>query len=144
MTSAHNFSVRITAWHDTKDVLSRIRIEVFTDEQRLPPEIEIDGLDPECVHVLAESLEGEAIGTGRLMPDGRIGRMAVLPAWRKTGVGGALLRALMDAAKRRGESSVHLHAQSHACDFYRRHGFVIVGDEHEEAGILHVNMRALL
>jgi predicted GNAT family N-acyltransferase len=104
----------------------------------------MDGRDVDCAHVLAESGDGEAIGTGRLMADGRIGRMAVLKVWRGSGVGAAMLAALMAEAKRRGLKGVYLHSQSHAKDFYARQGFIIEGEEYLEAGIPHIGMRASL
>jgi len=144
MPVASAFSVRLVDWRDFAVALSRIRTVVFVGEQQVPPELEIDGRDGECVHVLAESGEGEAIGTGRLMPDGRIGRMAVLREWRGSGVGAAMLRALMAEAKRRGFREAYLHSQSHARDFYARLGFTAEGEEYLEAGIPHIAMRAAL
>ena len=144
MTKTPDFRVRLVGWRDAAPVLSGIRTTVFVGEQNVPPEIEIDGRDPECVHALAESAAGEAIGTGRLMPDGRIGRMAVLAAWRGRGVGAAILEALMDEARRRGFRETYLHAQSHAKDFYARHGYAVEGEEYLEAGIPHIGMRARL
>ena len=142
MTPTPGFRVRLVDWRDASATLSAIRTTVFVGEQGVPPEIEIDGRDPGCAHVLAESDSGEAVGTGRLMPDGRIGRMAVLAAWRGRGVGAAMLGALMAEARRRGLRETHLHAQSHARDFYARHGYVVEGEEYLEAGIPHVLMRA--
>ena len=144
MPPTRDFRVRLVEWREDETRLARIRTTVFVGEQNVPPEIEIDGRDPECAHVVAETPSGEAIGTGRLMPDGRIGRMAVLAAWRGRGVGAAMLAALMDEARRRGFREAHLHSQSHAKDFYARHGFVVEGDEYLEAGIPHVGMRAKL
>jgi predicted GNAT family N-acyltransferase len=144
MPTRTDFSVRLVDWRDFSAVLSHIRTVVFVGEQQVPPELEMDGRDGECVHVLAESSQGSAIGTGRLMADGRIGRMAVLGEWRGSGVGGAMLRVLMEEAKRRGFGEVYLHSQSHARDFYLRHGFVAEGEEYEEAGIPHIAMRASL
>jgi predicted GNAT family N-acyltransferase len=144
MTTSPDFRVRLVEWRDASPVLSAIRTTVFVGEQGVPPEIEIDGRDPECVHALAESAAGEAIGTGRLMPDGRIGRMAVLAAWRGRGVGAAILKALMGEARRRGFRETYLHAQSHAKDFYARHGYAVEGEEYLEAGIPHIGMRARL
>ena len=40
-------------------------------------------------HVLAIAADREPVGTGRLEPCGKIGRVAVLREWRGTGVGGA-------------------------------------------------------
>lgn len=142
MTLPPGFRVRLVDWRDASGALSAIRTTVFVGEQGVPPEIEIDGRDPGCAHVLAESDSGEAVGTGRLMPDGRIGRMAVLAAWRGRGVGAAMLGALVAEAQRRGFRETYLHAQAHAKEFYARHGFVVEGEEYLEAGIPHVLMRA--
>ena len=142
MATPPDFRVRLVVWREASGTLSAIRTTVFVGEQGVPPEIEIDGRDPGCAHVVAESDSGEAVGTGRLMPDGRIGRMAVLAAWRGRGVGAAMLEALVAEARRRGFRETYLHAQAHAKDFYARHGFVVEGEEYLEAGIPHVLMRA--
>lgn len=144
MTPTPDFRVRLVDWRDASAVLSRIRTTVFVGEQNVPPEMEIDGRDPECAHALAESGSGEAVGTGRLMPDGRIGRMAVLARWRNRGVGAAMLEALVAEARRRGLREAYLHAQVRARDFYLRHGFAVEGEEYLEAGIPHVGMRMKL
>ncbi len=141
MTNTPTFRVRLVDWRDASPILTRIRTTVFVGEQGVPPGIEIDGRDPECVHAIAEDASGEAVGTGRLMPDGRIGRMAVLATWRGRGVGAALLDLLVTEARRRGFAEVYLHSQVHAKDFYARHGFTTEGEEYLEAGIPHVGMR---
>jgi predicted GNAT family N-acyltransferase len=142
MTKTPDYHVRLVDWRDASAALTRIRTMVFVVEQNVPADLEMDGRDGECAHALAESPTGEAIGTGRLMPDGRIGRMAVLAAWRGRGVGAAILKTLMAEAKRRGFRDTYLHAQSHAKDFYARHGYVVEGEEYFEAGIPHIGMRA--
>jgi predicted GNAT family N-acyltransferase len=142
MTNLPDFRVRLVDWSEASATLTGIRTAVFVVEQNVPADLEMDGRDGECAHALAESSAGEAIGTGRLLPDGRIGRMAVLAAWRGKGVGAAILEALMDEAMRRGQRETYLHAQVHAKDFYARHGYVIEGGEYFEAGIAHVAMRA--
>ena len=144
MTKTPDFRVRLVEWRAASATLTRIRTTVFVVEQQVPPELEMDGRDGDCAHALAEGATGEAIGTGRLMPDGRIGRMAVLASWRGKGVGAAILDALMAEARRRGFRETYLHAQSHAKDFYARHGYAIEGEEYLEAGIPHIGMRARL
>lgn len=139
-----DFRVRLAAWPEAAAAATAIRTTVFVGEQGVPPALEMDGRDADCVHALAGTASGEAVGTGRLMPDGRIGRMAVLAAWRGRGVGAAILAALMDEARRRGFRETYLHAQSHARDFYARHGYAVEGEEYLEAGIPHVGMRARL
>jgi len=124
--------------------LHRVRQQVFVVEQGVPADLERDELDAVCVQVLARDADGAPIGTGRLLPDGRIGRMAVLRGWRSRGVGEALLQALVQAATDAGLPQVSLHAQLPACDFYARQGFVPEGGRFEEAGITHLQMRRAL
>jgi predicted GNAT family N-acyltransferase len=120
-----------------------VRLEVFVHEQHVPPEIEMDDMDAVCLHALAYDGAGQLLGTGRLLPDGHIGRMAVRKSARGSGVGGALLEGLMEKARGRGDAGVVLNAQTHAAPFYARHGFVQEGGEFEEAGIAHVQMRVV-
>jgi predicted GNAT family N-acyltransferase len=110
-------------------------------EQGVPLDLEWDGIDAECAHVLAYNDDNLAIGTGRLLPDGHIGRMAVSEPWRHRGVGSALLRELMAIAKERGMQEVVLNAQIQASAFYERHGFVAEGESFLDAGIPHLRMR---
>ncbi len=124
--------------------LRRVRETVFVLEQKVPLEMEWDALDPVCQHVIARDGDNRAIGTGRLSPQHRIGRLAVLPEWRGRGVGDALLAALIDAARVQRFDAVDLHAQVDAIGFYRKHGFEAFGPEFDEAGIRHQAMRLAL
>ena len=117
-----------------------IRFAVFVEEQGVPREIELDEMDAACIHAIAY-LDEKAVGTGRLLPDGHIGRMAVLKKWRGHGIGSRILNALVEQARRRGGREVALSAQVHAVPFYRAHGFVEEGGEYLEAGIRHQAMR---
>jgi len=131
------------SWERARELASPIRFQVFVREQRVPAEIELDDMDAPSLHAIAFENE-KAIGTGRLLPDGHIGRMAILKEWRRRGIGAAILKALIDAAERRGDREIALSAQLHAVEFYRTHGFEPVGDVYEEAGIPHQAMvRAL-
>ena len=80
----------------------------------MPESLEWDEFDVVSQHALAFDAHGQAIGTGRLLPDGHIGRMAVLNGWRSRGIGGAILGFLVDCARRRGDTVLHLNAQTHA------------------------------
>jgi predicted GNAT family N-acyltransferase len=141
MANVHNYSVASVSWRDAQAVLCAIRYAVFVDEQHVPRELELDGLDPGCVHVLATDGAGRGIGAGRLLPDGHIGRMAVLPVWRRLGVGSAMLATLMELARLRGDREVILNAQTYVIRFYERAGFAVTSAEFMEAGIAHVEMR---
>jgi predicted GNAT family N-acyltransferase len=120
-----------------------LRREVFIIEQNVPVELEWDEMDVVSLHAVAINESGQAVGTGRLLPDGHIGRMAVKRANRKVGIGGAILSALMQEAKRRGHNAVMLNAQLQAHAFYERYGFVREGDTFMDAGIPHIHMRRM-
>lgn len=132
--------VREANWADEETIVRRIRNLVFVREQQVPAEHEWDGRDDAATHLLAFDHRGDAIGTARLLPDGQIGRMAVLAERRGFGVGRALLDAAVAAARERGDYEVFLNAQTHALRFYETAGFMPVGAEFEEAGILHQRM----
>jgi predicted GNAT family N-acyltransferase len=125
---------------DFKD-LRAIRETVFVVEQQVPLDLEWDDLDPRCQHVIARDREHRPIGTGRLTPEHKIGRMAVLKEWRGKGVGEALLQALIDEARRLGWNEVSLHAQASAIGFYEKFAFQPEGERFQEAGIEHQAMR---
>lgn len=121
-------------------MLQAIRREVFIVEQHVPEADEWDDWDAVCQHVLALAGD-EPVGTGRLLPDGHIGRMAVRKTWRGRGVGRAMLTTLLALARQSGYAEVVLHAQTHAIAFYQKQGFSVEGPEFMEAGIAHRVMR---
>ncbi|SEN24914.1 GNAT family N-acetyltransferase [Nitrosomonas marina] len=134
------YQVRIVQWRDESIQLSIVRKTVFIHEQHVPEELEWDAFDAVSMHVLATGPDGEPIGTARLLPDGRIGRMAVLKPWRNSGIGSAMLHLLIDEAKNRGMTEVTLNAQTNAAGFYEKYGFQVSGGTFMEAGIPHVRM----
>ena len=126
-------------WATHADALMRVRRAVFIAEQGVSEREELDGEDASSQHFLATDGQGRPIGTARLMPSGQVGRMAVLPAWRRRQVGASLLGLAMEAAKRQG-LAVFLHAQVSAQGFYERNGFVASGEVFLEADIEHLRM----
>jgi predicted GNAT family N-acyltransferase len=135
--------IELLSWDEARAHASPIRFTVFCEEQGVPREIELDEHDPVSVHAVVFD-QGIPIATGRLLPDGHIGRMAVLKEWRDRGIGGLILNALMERARQRGDSQVVLSAQVGAARFYEAHGFVRHGAEYMEAGIRHQEMRRRL
>ncbi len=141
MDTPRTFTVRAASWRDDIAPLQDLRRWVFIIEQQVPEELEWDEADARSVHALALDMEERPIGTGRLLPDGHIGRIAVVREWRRRGVGSAILAWLIARAREQGCRVVQLHAQTHAMGFYARHGFIAHGEVFTEAGILH---RAML
>ena len=125
--------------NDNKNDICKIRFEVFVDEQNVPEELEIDGLDDEAKHVLAY-LDNEAIGTGRILSDGHIGRIAVLKKHRGLGIGKIMMQSLMQSAEEAKLEKLWLSSQWHARGFYLDLGFQCEGEIYEEAGIDHIKM----
>lgn len=136
-----DFTVSMVNWRDGQPLLRAVREAVFVRGQNVAPELEWDGLDETSRHVLALDGTGNAIGCARITQDGRIGRMAVLPAWRGKKVGSAMLQVLLDYARSQNYPQVELSAQVQALPFYRRFGFVEEGEEFMDAGIPHRKMR---
>jgi predicted GNAT family N-acyltransferase len=134
------FRVDPVEWSREHEILRDIRLRVFVQEQGVPEDLEWDGMDESAVHVLARNKAGRPVGTARLLPTGQIGRMAVLPEWRGRGIGTALLNGLLAIADADGYPSPFLNAQASAIPFYRRAGFLPVGEELHEAGIPHRKM----
>jgi len=124
-------------WDRDQAALRSIRHRVFVDEQKVPEQLEWDGLDDSGWHWIARDESGTAIGTARLVPSGQIGRMAVLATHRNQGIGARLLAAAVSMARELSFDQVFLHAQTHAIKFYHQAGFQTVGEEFDEAGIAH-------
>ncbi|RZL87851.1 MAG: YbgC/FadM family acyl-CoA thioesterase [Variovorax sp.] len=136
------------SWAQLGEGAGELRRSVFIEEQRIPKELEWDEHDETAVHAVARNRIGQVIATGRLVPgepgQGRIGRMAVHRTLRSGGHGAAVLRALEDAARARGDREVALHAQRSAEAFYTRLGYRPHGEPFDEVGIAHLEMRRAL
>jgi predicted GNAT family N-acyltransferase len=131
--------IQVGGWDELQSLALPVRETVFVIEQGVPAELEHDAQDPHSVHALA-CVDGQPVGTGRLTPDGHIGRMAVLPPWRGRGIGTTLLQALIAQARREGLPALELNAQVHAIPFYQRLGFVPEGEVFDDAGLPHRRM----
>lgn len=117
-----------------------IRERVFIQEQQVPVALEWDEADNIAVHLLAR-LDGQAVACARILPNGQIGRMAVLPEWRGRGVGEALLLQAIQVCRQTGASHARLSAQTHAIGFYQRAGFEVCSAPYLDANIPHVEMQ---
>jgi len=136
--------VTLGSWADLGAEASALRHKVFVQEQGIPAELEDDVADATALHALARNRLGRPVATGRLLAAtpgvAKIGRMAVCQALRGSGVGRAVLTALVQAARQRGDRVVTLSAQCNAVAFYLREGFAMQGAVHEKAGLAHQDM----
>ncbi|MCB1937280.1 MAG: GNAT family N-acetyltransferase [Nitrosomonas sp.] len=134
------YQLQLVRWSEAAPLLRIVRESVFIQEQQVPVELEWDEFDPVCIHVLALTQDGKPVGTARLLPNGHIGRMAVIKSWRGKGIGRAMLQCLLDTAKQNGITEIKLNSQISAKAFYERFGFQVSGDEFMEADIPHIKM----
>lgn len=139
----NDLAVQVGDWATFGADATAVRLAVFVVEQGIPLELEVDEADPVSVHAVVYAA-GVPVATGRLLPDAHIGRMAVLAAHRRDGLGGRVLERLVALAGERGDAVVALSAQAYVCDFYARHGFVAFGPIYDDCGIPHRSMRRTL
>lgn len=132
--------LELGSWDDLRIAAEPVRRAVFIREQGCSEESEWDELDAVSLHCVAYR-DDQAVGTGRLLPEFTIGRMAVAMAHRRRGIASLILERLVAVAAERGARTVVLHAQVAVLDFYHRHGFAAEGEEFLEEGIAHLLMR---
>lgn len=130
-------------WHGLGADAAHVREAVFVRELGIAAPLISDEADLDAVHVVAYR-SGDAVAAARLLPDGAIGRLAVLPCARRSGIGSQILLALIAHAEQRGDASVWLYAQREAVPFYLRHQFSRVGEPFFEAGVEHIEMVRML
>lgn len=143
LTLQDHFNIEQVSWQTSAPKLIAVREAVFIVEQKVPVELEWDGLDEAAQHLLAFNVAGEAIGCARLLGDGSVGRMAVLKPWRGSGVGAALLKGAIAYYQQRALPVITLSAQVHAIAFYEKFGFKVCSEVYIDAGILHRDMQRI-
>jgi predicted GNAT family N-acyltransferase len=136
----NNFTIKQTRFQDDREGIMFVREQVFIKEQHVPVKLEWDGMDDDATHLLVLR-DGRPVATSRLLADGHIGRMAVMPEFRRQGIGSAMLATLTKIAEEKGLSAVFLAAQVEAIDFYQKHGFTVNSEIYMDAGIPHRDMR---
>jgi predicted GNAT family N-acyltransferase len=122
----------------------RVRIQVFVEEQGGPIEEEPDPWDSSARH-FAAVFRGRVVGTARVyLPAHRVakvGRVGLLPEFRRRGWGRLLMEEVLRYASALGVSEVVLDAQLAVLPFYERLGFTSIGEPFVDAGVPHVMMR---
>ena len=132
--------VTIRSFREAESDIRFVRDIVFGQEQNVAREVDWDGKDSQSIQVVATDDDDNPVGTGRMQPDGKIGRLSVLDSWRGQGIGQKMLRVLVETAEKKGFQEVFLHAQVHAASFYEMCHFHKNGEEFLEASIPHVKM----
>lgn len=131
--------IRLAETPDDRAACFAVREAVFMGEQGVTEAEERDGLDDICTHILASDATG-AVGTARILPKGeaaKVQRVAVMASHRGTGLGRAIMLAVLDHLRARGVARVLLDSQTHALGFYESLGFTAHGPEFDDAGIPH-------
>ena len=140
--------LKLGTWEALKDFAAPLRTEVFVEEQEIPQDLEWDEHDVTALHALVVNKLGQPVATGRLLQPqpkiAQIGRMAVSKPLRGGSLGRMVMDAFIEAARKRGDHEVILHAQCSAEGFYRRMGFKAHGEVFQDAGIDHIEMRLKL
>ena len=130
------------------DSIFSIRNRVFVVEQNVDAAEEYDEDDQKCTHFIAYYNE-EACGTARwrFKDKGiiKLERFAVLKEYRNTGVGAALVKAVLQDLPY--ATKVMLHAQLHAVPFYEKMGFKRIGyspvdDQGKPYPLIHLQYQA--
>ena len=128
-----------TSWGQSSKEISEVRHKVFVVEQSIPPEIEMDGKDSDCIHFLALK-QSKPIGAARLQKYGKIERVSVLREYRTKGIGTAIMKMVIEKAKDLDVEKIYLHSQMDSKIFYQRLGFIELGQIFFEANIPHIEM----
>ncbi len=142
MTMNAEALLEVVSYTEHKAEIQHIRREVFITEQGIPESLEWDDFETSSWHVLAYT-NGKPVATGRLQPDGKITRIAVLKSARKQGLATRILQSLLSLAEQHAISSLYLNAQTTAVGLYEKHGFTRHGEVFDEGGIDHVRMQRL-
>ena len=133
--------IKFVEKQDELDQVIEIRKKVFVEEQNVPLDLEVDGLDPEAKHIIAY-LDSKPVGCARVRTNkhAKLERIAIIKKNRGKGFGKQLTDFLIKYCKQEGFDEIHLHSQTYVADFYKKHGFEVRGDPFYEAGIEHVEM----
>lgn len=131
---------------DTLHALLKLRADIFIVEQQCAY-ADMDGLDPQCHHLVGRDANGIVQAGLRLVPPGikhnapAIGRLVVAPAWRGAGCGRELMAQGIHACARHYPGQpIFLSGQQHLAGFYRSLGFETISEPYLDDGIPHVDM----
>ncbi|MCH7295964.1 GNAT family N-acetyltransferase [Acinetobacter higginsii] len=134
------YQVKQGNWDQLQQDAKLIRTLVFIQEQGIAEADEWDEQDAISQHFVIYD-QDQPIATARLLQNNSVGRVAVLKAYRGQGLGQMIMLDIIAFAKQQERAFLHLSSQVHAMSFYQQLGFVVQGDEYDECGIPHIEMR---
>ena len=147
MSGREGVDIRVVTTDAELNACIDLRRSVFVEEQGVPEDRELDGLDGEATHLLA--WDGYPVGTARIreyVPDegdervAKVERVAVEASRRGDGIGRALMAHVEAYAAETGYDRVRLDAQVPVVAFYERLDYTVTSEEFEDAGIPHRTM----
>ena len=138
------FKVQNVDWGKAKHRLSKLREKVFVYEWRIPREYEFDQYDTSASHVLVLDESNQEVATGRITPQGELGRIAVVPKYRGPEVYQTLFTALLHIAEQQGLDTVTVQCELEGVEYYQQQGFRPVGAVYMDAGIPRQKMACTL
>jgi predicted GNAT family N-acyltransferase len=148
MTEFNSLFIKTCLFTDESQAIRKVRETVFQDEQGISPELEWDGLDEQCIHLVAK-LGDKYVGVCRIreIEDAetlKLERLAVLADYRQHGIGGEMVYTAITYGREQGYQQMMIHAQISALRFYERLGFEKIGETFYEADIEHLKMKQSL
>ena len=140
----NNLDLKLTDYAAAKSAIQSIRQLVFQQEQNVDPDLDFDGLDDSATHILVY-VDHQPVATARIrqLSDRtlKLERMAVLADYRGKGIGQQMVQLAIAEGDRQQVPQIKLNAQTQAKAFYEKLGFSAHGEEFEDAGIPHIEMR---
>lgn len=133
------FTIRTGSWNKLQHDAKLIREQVFIQEQNIPTADEWDAQDAISLHFVVYD-KTQPIATARLLPNHNIGRVAVLKAYRRQGIGKLLMLEIIQQAKNEQRKFLKLSSQVHVVQFYAGLGFTMEGEQYPDCGIAHIDM----
>ena len=135
-------TVKVVDWEEYP-VIEIIRRRVFQDEQKVQPQLDLDGKDKFCPQLIAY-LDNAVVGTARIRyldnKTAKIERLAVLSYARGNGIAKRIMQKALEVIVSEHISEVRIHAQEYIKGLHQQLGFEQVGELFLEAGIPHVKM----
>ncbi len=132
-----SFKFEQTSWQKSCNEILAVRHKVFMIEQHFDNNVLCDLQDQDCYHLVVKNIEELVIAAGRITPQGRIGRIAVLLPYRRVGIGSKLLSELVKIGHAHKLRDISLNAELDNMHFYDSQNFLASGPVYMKQGVPH-------